>query len=175
MSNHHGSHRLHTLCRQVLYPLHTLPHHEQKAVRPHLQEWFPIRVPSINRSLYKGDGRYLVGFAASVRPFLNTVFRGYERIAVPATIVFTAYYNLPQYSVDPDNLFVKPFIDSLAEFVLLNGHDGFREVVEVRKRTRIGRVGCSIAVYPTPSCRYCLLYQCPPTINGRCAECGEKK
>ena len=117
---------------------------------PIVRELFPIRLISINRAIYH-DPKELRVFADISRPFFNTQFSKYERIDFPVVIVITAYFNSKKYAIDADNLFIKPIIDSLAQFVLMNKQDGFEEVHEVRTRTRVNTQSrVVVEVYRSP-------------------------
>lgn len=141
----------------------------------YLRERFYFRIPSINPAIFQDGAKSLRDFCNFARPILDERFSKYERLTVPAMVTVTSYYDSKKWATDCDNQFIKPIPDALARHVFMGGHDGFREMVEVRKRTRLGTVGCLVEVSVLPTCTLCLRYERPPTKDGKCTTCGEKR
>jgi len=92
----------------------------------------PLCVPSINSIIYrKNNLKQWHYFALKV---VKNAVQGYMPTDKPVMIRITAEYDTMKYTVDCDNVFVKPLIDGLKGKVI--NQDGFQEVVEVRKRSR---------------------------------------
>lgn len=132
-----------------------------------------VRVPSINTALY-GDVQELHRFTRNMREELTDKWKHLRRLRVPAAIHILASFKTPHTCVDPDNLFVKPFIDSMADAFLWNRQDGFMEVSEVRKRSIVsGAYWVQVRVLIPHECTICHGHK-KPCVDGRCTVCGER-
>ena len=111
-----------------------------------IDESFDIRLPSINRAIYNNPGE-LRRFSGNVWAILESRFKFLPRFDCPVVVIITAFYPDERYVIDADNIFVKPVIDCLAKHCFHGGHDGFKEMREVRKRSRLGKSGFRVEVY----------------------------
>ena len=92
----------------------------------------PLRIPSINSIIYRNvDLRLWHRLALQMVKDAAQVYIPTDK---PVMIRITAEYSEFKYTVDADNLYVKPLIDGLKGNVINQG--GFQEVIEVRKRSR---------------------------------------
>ena len=104
----------------------------------------PLRIPSINGIIFRGAN--LRQWHYTARELISGMTIDMIPTVIPVIICITAEYEEVKYTVDCDNLYVKPLIDGLKGNVITQ--DGFREVVEVRKRsTQTGRNWVTVIVY----------------------------
>lgn len=101
---------------------------------------------SINSMLYNNNGANLRRWCYTVRGVIEGYAKQFTPTSNPVMIRITAEFKEMKYVCDADNILCSPLINGLKGNVILQ--DGFKEVVEVRKRTRhTNRDYCTIEVF----------------------------
>ena len=93
-----------------------------------------IRVMSLNTLVHGGRDHMVKSYLSATRAWVEECTRKKPRVTTPITVVITAFFH--DDPVDPDNLFVKGFIDGLKKYVVVD--DSHSHIRSVSLRSRYG-------------------------------------